>query len=298
MTLKETKNLEHGIHIENLHLRIQFAANMVQIPVASRSDSDPWGLLNLHTHPYTELFFCEAGSLEIKTKTDIISLLPYDILLIPAHIEHIRIPPAENVRGGSMRFSCFKRKTRGSQDVFGIFNRHLTKREPLIIRQRPDLTARIRTVLNSTEANTEPVFIAASMADILMQLMESLNRTAPVPVKDSLSEHTDVDIDSISRLELLIAYHYMKDLSTADAAKHFHISARQLDRIAYRRYGMTFRQAVVNHRLHVAVEMFSATQMTIEEIGLAVGFSSRLSFSRAFSAKHGMSPQQYRKRFC
>jgi len=90
----------------------------------------------------------------------------------------------------------------------------------------------------------------------------------------------------------------MKDLSTVEAAKHFNISARQLDRIANRRYGTTFRQAVIQHRLRIAVEMFSATSMTIEEIGLAVGFSSRLSFSRAFSAQYGMSPQQYRKRFC
>ncbi len=296
--MKETKNPEYNIHIENLYLRIQFTANPAHLPVMPKTDETPWCLLNLHTHPYFELFFCEAGSLEIKTKSEKIRLLSHDLLIIPPNVEHIGIPPNKNTQWGSIFFAPFKRKDRGNQDVFSLFHRHLTKQEPLLVHQRPDLTLHLQTMLDASKGNHKPLLLAVGIADVLLQAIGSLEEATSSFNKDTPLPRSNVDIDSISRLEVLIVHQYMENLTTNEVAKQFHISARQLDRIAYRRYGTTFRQAVIQHRLRVAIEMFSTTSMTIEEIGIAIGFSSRLSFSRAFSTQYGMSPQQYRKRFC
>ncbi len=286
-------NQEHGIQIENMYLRVQLYLNPV---VPETADFLAWGQYPLHTHPFHELFFCEGGPLEIQTKEECIRLQPGDIAILPADVEHVKLPTPPQIRWNSVSFSYFKRQTRGSQDIFSAFNRGLSKHEPIVVRCHPELTARLFRMIENASQSV-PRFLALNMTDVLSHVLDSLYDGAHGVGKEAPSRG-DVDIDSIARLEVLIFTKYMDDISTEAAAKHFHISARQLDRITHRRFGVTFRQAVINRRLQVAIEMFSATRMTIEEIGLAVGFSSRLSFSRAFRARYGTSPQQYRKTHC
>ena len=286
-----------GVHIENLYLRVQLNISRLVHDENDPPENKRWGLLNLHIHPYTELFFCESGSVEIKTENNLFSLLPGDILVIPAGVKHVRIPSSdENIRWNSICFSHIKRQTRGSQDLYGVFNRVLSKPVPLVVREHHELSTRLCRLVAAGENASH--LSALSLADILASIIEIHRDNAQQQAKEPPSPRGDVDIDSIAHLEHLVACHYMEYVSTPEIAKNFHISARQLDRLSHRRYGVSFRRAVINRRLQVAVEMFNATRMTIEEIGLAVGFSSRLGFSRAFAAQHGISPQQYRKRYC
>ncbi|MBQ4065756.1 MAG: helix-turn-helix transcriptional regulator [Clostridia bacterium] len=285
---------EQGIHIENMYLRLLLRTDY---PTPDTSESHRWGRVSLHTHPFFELYFCSSGSIEIKAHNESYTLFPGDIAIIPADVEHVKLPSAPHVRWGAVRFTYFKRQSHGTQDLFGIFHRTLSKRYPIILRQRHELTSRLFRMVEGASKGSRH-FLALNLADILSRILDDRVDSEHRGQQDAPPTHGDVDIDSITRLEDLVAKKYMEEVSTESAARLFHISARQLDRMAHRRYGVTFRQAIINRRIEVAIEMFSATAMTIEEIGTAVGFSSRLSFSRAFRARHGMSPQQYRKAYC
>lgn len=62
-----------------------------------------------------------------------------------------------------------------------------------------------------------------------------------------------------------------------------------------RECGMLPKQAILDARMRSAAKMLRFTDRPIKEIAGAVGFSDELYFSRAFRARHGISPTGYRR---
>lgn len=72
---------------------------------------------------------------------------------------------------------------------------------------------------------------------------------------------------------------------------------RYLSAVINSRYGENYACLVNEFRIRDAQYMLSDkrfTELTMEEIGLAVGFSNRQSFYAAFFKYKGMSPHKYR----
>ncbi|MDD7301459.1 MAG: helix-turn-helix transcriptional regulator [Eubacteriales bacterium] len=63
------------------------------------------------------------------------------------------------------------------------------------------------------------------------------------------------------------------------------------------RSGMTINQYVNALRIDEARAMLDSTDMSIQDIGLTVGFSDANYFSNVFRASVGVSPREYRNRF-
>ena len=68
-----------------------------------------------------------------------------------------------------------------------------------------------------------------------------------------------------------------------------------LDRIVRKRYGKTLHKVIMETRLRSAERMLVTTNMTVQEIGSEVGFSSNAGFYREFSRLYGTTPAEYRK---
>ena len=88
----------------------------------------------------------------------------------------------------------------------------------------------------------------------------------------------------------------MKKLTMKEIADELYISSRQLDRIVRKRYGKTLHKVIMETRVRTAEQMLLTTDMTVERIGRAVGFSSGAGFYREFSAAYGMTPAEYRRK--
>jgi AraC family transcriptional regulator len=59
--------------------------------------------------------------------------------------------------------------------------------------------------------------------------------------------------------------------------------------------GQPFHKYLVATRLEKARMMLEQGQGSVSEIGIAVGFSSLATFSRAFAQRFGMSPSDFKK---
>ena len=101
----------------------------------------------------------------------------------------------------------------------------------------------------------------------------------------------------IVRLEHLINVSYPQNLTAKEVAEKLYICQRQLNRIAIRCYGVSFRRALINRRLQAAKEHLESSSLPIYAIREAVGFKSDSSFLRAFTARYGMTPREYRSQF-
>ncbi len=88
---------------------------------------------------------------------------------------------------------------------------------------------------------------------------------------------------------------YDRDISVEELAK--------LENISYYRYIKLFREAmgmppaayIIGIRMNTACELLHSTDMSVKQIGAAVGYSDAHFFSRIFKKHTGMSPIEYRE---
>ncbi|HVI25057.1 MAG TPA: GlxA family transcriptional regulator [Xanthomonadaceae bacterium] len=76
------------------------------------------------------------------------------------------------------------------------------------------------------------------------------------------------------------------------------MSPRHLRRVFRDAFGTTPMRFVERLRMEQACLRLSGGNATVERIAAAVGFNSADAFRRAFRARYGVSPAQYRERFC
>ncbi|WP_299234596.1 GlxA family transcriptional regulator [uncultured Halomonas sp.] len=93
----------------------------------------------------------------------------------------------------------------------------------------------------------------------------------------------------------LMERHLEAPLSVAEIARRCGVSSRQLQRLFERHLTTTPRSWYLGLRLERAQHLLVETDMDVLAIGLASGFSSASSFSRAFSERYGHSPREARR---
>ena len=82
-----------------------------------------------------------------------------------------------------------------------------------------------------------------------------------------------------------------------EAAVFLELSAPTLRRHLGRE-GYTFRQLKEDTRRDVAMQYITQSVLSVEDIGLRLGFADASSFIRSFKAWTGMTPLSYRKLYC
>ncbi|MBO4413157.1 MAG: helix-turn-helix domain-containing protein [Clostridia bacterium] len=289
---------EHGIQIENTYFRLLHDVPHVSAVLEGNHEVGKYVSYILHSHPFYELFVCENHSIEIKIPNGVITVEPGDVVIIPPGKEHVKLPTDPRTRWKSVCFSYFQRK-RSSQDLYHDLTQFLGQDEPIHIKHHHDISIQLCR-LADLATTTRSKYLAITLADILVRLADmntGILRASGAEPSNAAQKNDDVDIIGSTRLENMLASQFMTDLTTKKAAEQFHISVRQLDRLSTKYYGVTFRRTMMQRRIRVAIEMFNSTQLSIEQISAAIGFSSRMSFTRAFISEYGMGPGEYRKTY-
>ena len=80
-----------------------------------------------------------------------------------------------------------------------------------------------------------------------------------------------------------------------DLAAEISLSSRQLSRVFSDIYGMSFKEKLIEIRLHRAAQLLEQTELRVDEIAAAVGYGSPSGFHRAFNKYFGCTPFEYRK---
>lgn len=92
--------------------------------------------------------------------------------------------------------------------------------------------------------------------------------------------------------------HYSENISVTDVAKHIGINRSHFTTAFTEKTGVTPSKYIFRLRMDKAIELMAEDTHTITEIALTLGYSDLYSFSRAFKAYYGVSPNQYKKRQC
>jgi len=88
--------------------------------------------------------------------------------------------------------------------------------------------------------------------------------------------------------------HYSDNITVADIASHTGLDRTYLYRLFQKYVGRSPSKYLINYRLERAAEMLKFPTIPIADIAICTGFCDVSHFYKAFSAKYGMSPKQYR----
>lgn len=89
--------------------------------------------------------------------------------------------------------------------------------------------------------------------------------------------------------------HYTENISLDDIAETAHMSKFYFCRKFHSTTGATVLEYLNNVRLTKVHNLLLSTQMSIDEIAAATGFSSAVNLTRAFKKVYGNSPRDFRK---
>lgn len=91
-----------------------------------------------------------------------------------------------------------------------------------------------------------------------------------------------------------IEHNFQNDISIEDIAAVCGLNRSYFGKIFRASLGKSPQEFLLNYRMVKATELLKLTQLSIADIGNAVGYPNQLHFSRAFKNIYGISPREWR----
>jgi len=110
------------------------------------------------------------------------------------------------------------------------------------------------------------------------------------------SEISDRLINSAPLRQLVTEQYCQPDFSITTLANHFHVSVAYMSQLFKKELNIGFADYLWMLRLEKAKELLSTTDMSIDDISIAVGYYNTSSFRRKFKQETGISPSQFRNK--
>lgn len=282
---------EYHVHLENTIIRMLIDVPWEMEKNAALPPPTP------HSHVCSELFVCGAGEIVLKTENGYLTLHSGDAAIVPPGVYHVKYRTAPDTTGHAISFQCIRKNTRDCTDLYRQFLPYISGRQILVYRQHPTLFADVQSILQTAE--TEKGFRPALLlAELLLR-----NTTVPPEQENSREDpdeepvHGFRDIHRMLKLDQLLDNCYMQNYTIDAIADQLYISSRQLTRIVQKRYGKTLLQVIMDKRIQTAERLLVTTDMTIDKIAVAVGFSSSAGFYREFAKRYAATPAEYRRKY-
>jgi AraC-like DNA-binding protein len=144
------------------------------------------------------------------------------------------------------------------------------------------------------QAHNELLFEAACL-DRAPQLGNEITYSALKKLCDELLDDLRLRVGLVGKVREILLVNLLRPTSFEAVAEYLHMTTRTLRR-KLRDEGVSFRQLVDELRMQVAIKYLRDTDLTIEEIAHALGFSDAANFRHAFRRWSKGAPLEFRDR--
>ena len=103
--------------------------------------------------------------------------------------------------------------------------------------------------------------------------------------------------ETVERICAYLTANYAQKLDLGSVAARFYLSPYYLSRLFRRVTGQSIVDYINVRRIEAARRLLETTDMNINDVAEATGFSTAAHFRRVFHEQMGVSPIQYRKSF-
>ena len=247
-----------------------------------------------HSHPYYEIIAVIDGEMRIALPhNDAIELDKGELCVIPPRHYHSTSRRSDGAKMLAIRFSYGEIKGEGR--MYEAFSSAIESvSEPMSLNM-PDGLSKLLLDLRRemTEKGAAWEFMCRSILQRvfieIFRLLSNCGAPQPICISDD-SKHS-----RYYRIEMWFAENFAKRVTEGDLAREISISKRQLSRVFADIYGMSFREKLIEVRLHRAAQLLEQTDLNVEEIASAVGYLSFSGFHRAFVKYFDCTPFEYKK---
>ena len=286
--------------MENYQINTKFGdieADLFLLPGFFSIDSGYSG--PFHSHQHVECHIVHCGTLDIQTAQHTYRLTAGDLCFLPRLTEHCICGSSEDIQKCSFNLRFVQRKQKEPQ-LFEEYNR-LFEINQVIIIHKTTLFDRYYHPIASSITGTAPddrIRLQAATTMLLLDIAELLRtyhaNDVPTAALDEREESHEAD-EYLFNLEVYIQRHYMEDISLETAAKHLHLSPRQIGRLLKSHSGRSFGETLLHQRMWAARELLADPSIPISRIPAMVGYRSYPGFYSSFRKFWGMPPNQFRK---
>lgn len=101
--------------------------------------------------------------------------------------------------------------------------------------------------------------------------------------------------DLVNRATDILELRYAEDISLDSVADSLNISSNYLSILMKEKTGINFSEHLNNIRIRKAKELLESTSLSVQEVGIRIGYRNVTSFIRMFKKITGLTPGDYRK---
>lgn len=126
------------------------------------------------------------------------------------------------------------------------------------------------------------------------QLVEALGVAIVALVSPVIPEESPKGADEVLAIILQDIAARPERASLSALARRYSYSTTYLSELIHERCGKTFTELVTEQRMERAAMLLRATQLPVREVARQVGYAGTSNFYRAFRARFGCGPAEYR----
>jgi len=152
-----------------------------------------------------------------------------------------------------------------------------------------------RLLVEALSQQTRPdlFFVEEKMLAILQEAIQArYGREQPLPHKSTTTQKSHRDL--VAEAKMILSTRFAEALSLELLAQLLYTSPYHLCRIFRQQTGQTIHDYLNQLRLHASLELVAASDSSLTDLSLALGFASHSHFSAAFRRAFGVPPSQLR----
>lgn len=251
------------------------------------------GHSDIHMHSFWELFFLQEGNLTVTVDAQRYELSKNQAFIIPPGVYH-STKSDSNVVKTSVFFAFEKVKSQEEEKLFekvhGAFcGCGFYKVDDAYVGRILELILEN----NSADKAGKVWRIKANVTELVFRLYDRVNEENLLRLDSPLNQNAYwVYKYAIDRL---LDLHYMNDISLEALSEKLFVSPQTVTRVISSAYGKSFNELKLELKMRNAKKMLRETQLSVNEIGNRIGYTSSRGFLSAFLKYEGCTPSEYRK---
>ena len=251
-----------------------------------------------HSHNYYEFYFFLEGNVSIQIGTEVFSLHPGDVILIPPKIRHQALVHDNEI---PYRRFVFWISEDFCNQLLSVSPDYVYLMQQVLITKKyifhydviafNALQSKVFQLIEEIHSNRfgKDAKVALCVHDLILYL----NRTIYE------QQHPKSPREEQSLYMNLIQYienHLDEELALDKLAQKFFVSKYHISHVFKENLGISIHQFIMKKRLVMCRDAILSHQ-EITEAYLMCGFKDYSSFYRAFKKEYGMSPKEYKELF-